>query len=290
MANIINGGSHVDQGVDMQEYMVAPYGAKSFTEAVHMVFKTYKRLKEILKRNKLSTCVGDEGGFAPKFDDNKEPIKYILEAIKDTEFEPGSDLYITMDPASSEFYDQDDHRFGNRYKLSEYEDLLNFNKMIEVYKEFIDEFPEIISIEDGLAQNDWKGWIEMTKELGSKIQLVGDDLFVTCKNRLKEGIDKKAANAILIKLNQIGTLTETLETIILAKNNDYNTVISHRSGETCDTFIADLAVAVNAGQIKTGALCRSERVSKYNRLLEIEVELGKKCRYVDMKKDLGLKP
>ncbi len=286
MSNVINGGSHADNNVDMQEYMVAPYGAKSFNDAIHMVFKTFQRLKELLKRDGLSTGVGDEGGFAPNLQSNEEPLIYILEAIKNTEYEPGKDIFITMDPASSEFYDQKDHRIRKRYSLSDYDEYLTSEKMIKHYIELREKYPEIISIEDGLAQDDWAGWISMTekmgdrsKKIGEKIQIVGDDLFVTNKERLQQGIEKKAANAILIKLNQIGTLTETLETIALARENRYNIVISHRSGETCDTFIADLAVGVNAGQIKTGSICRSERIAKYNRLLEIEAELGNKALF-----------
>ncbi|MCF7911002.1 MAG: phosphopyruvate hydratase [Candidatus Cloacimonetes bacterium] len=276
MANVINGGSHAENNVDMQEYMVAPYGAKDFHEAIHMVFKVFWRLKEALHRDGHSTGVGDEGGFAPNLSSNEEPLKYILEAITEAKYKAGEQVFITMDPASSEFYNQKEHRFGNRYSLSDQEDLITSEKMIKLYAQLLEDYPEIFSIEDGLAESDWAGWMEMNKQLGKKIQLVGDDLFVTNKVILERGIKEGSANAILIKLNQIGTLTETLETIAYARENGYNIVISHRSGETCDPFIADLAVGVNSGQIKTGSICRSERICKFNRLLEIEDELTDK--------------
>ncbi|MDP8210570.1 MAG: phosphopyruvate hydratase [Candidatus Stygibacter australis] len=277
MSNVINGGSHADNNVDMQEYMIAPYGAENFTEAIRMNSEIFMSLKEILKAKGLSTGVGDEGGFAPNLKSNREPLELMREAVKKAGYEPGVDVFFTMDPAASEFYDED----TDRYILSgeEGQPKLTSTELIDYYVKLVEDFPEIISIEDGLAQDDWEGWTEMNDKLGDKIQIVGDDLFVTNTERLSKGIHAGAANAILIKLNQIGTLTETLDAIELARDNKYNIVISHRSGETSDDFIADLAVAVNAGQIKTGSLCRSERIAKYNRLLRIEDELQGIARF-----------
>ena len=273
MSNVINGGSHADNNVDMQEYMIAPYGAKSFAEAIQMNSEIFVALKEILRSKKppLSTGVGDEGGFAPNLKSNREPLLLMREAVEKAGYKPGKDVFFTMDPAASEFYDDKTGLYelsGERGKPKK-----TSKQMVNYYVKLVKEFPEIISIEDGLAQDDWEGWKELNKRLGDKIQIVGDDLFVTNTERLSKGIHAEAANAILIKLNQIGTLTETLDAIELARENKYNVVISHRSGETSDDFIADLAVAVNAGQIKTGSLCRSERIAKYNRLLRIEDEL-----------------
>jgi len=271
MSNVINGGSHADNNVDMQEYMIAPYGAENFTEAIRMNSEIFVALKDILKSKALSTGVGDEGGFAPNLKSNREPLQLMREAVIKAGYKPGEDVFFTMDPAASEFYDDE----KKLYILAGEEGCpeLTATQLIDYYVKLVEDFPEIISIEDGLAQDDWDGWKEMNKRLGDKIQIVGDDLFVTNTERLAKGIHAEAANAILIKLNQIGTLTETLDAIELARNNKYNVVISHRSGETSDDFIADLAVAVNAGQIKTGSLCRSERIAKYNRLLRIEDEL-----------------
>ena len=277
MSNVINGGSHADNNVDMQEYMIAPYGAENFTEALRMNSEIFMALKEILIAKGLSTGVGDEGGFAPNLKSNREPLELMREAVKKAGYKPGVDVFFTMDPAASEFYDDK----TKRYVLSgeEGQPKLTSSQLIDYYVQLVEDFKEIISIEDGLAQDDWEGWKEMNDRLGNKIQIVGDDLFVTNTERLGKGIHAGAANAILIKLNQIGTLTETLDAIELARDNKYNIVISHRSGETSDDFIADLAVAVNAGQIKTGSLCRSERIAKYNRLLRIEDELQGIARF-----------
>lgn len=277
MSNVINGGSHADNNIDMQEYMIAPYGADSFREALRMNSEVFMALKSLLKERGLSTGVGDEGGFAPNLTSNKQPLMLMREAVIKAGYKPGEDIFFTMDPAASEFYDEEKKKyllFGEENKLE-----LSSSEMVEYYVKLVEEFPEIISIEDGLAQEDWEGWKEMTQKLGNKIQIVGDDLFVTNVDRLGMGIHANAANAILIKLNQIGTLSETLDAIELAKENKYNCVISHRSGETSDDFIADLAVAVNSGQIKTGSLCRSERIAKYNQLLRIEDELDTLARY-----------
>ena len=275
MMNVINGGAHADSNVDFQEYMIMPIGATSFYHAVQMASETFVELKKIIKKKKYSTGVGDEGGFAPNFKNNEEPLEAIVEAITNAGYVPGKDIAIAMDVAASEFYN---------FKTKKY-DLVKSKagsftstEMINWYTTLIKKYP-IISIEDPLGENDWAGWVKMTKKLGSKIQIVGDDVFVTNPKILKEGIEKGVANAVLIKLNQIGTLTETLETIQLAKENGYNTVISHRSGESEDTFIADLAVAVEAGQIKSGSICRTDRVCKYNQLIRIERELGKKGKY-----------
>ncbi|KXO16408.1 phosphopyruvate hydratase [Clostridiales bacterium KA00134] len=265
MMNILNGGQHADNNVDIQEFMISPIGAASFKEGLRMCSEIYHNLKNVLKEKNLSTGVGDEGGFAPNLASNEEAFEVIVEAIKKAGYKPGEEVVLAVDVASSEIYKD------GKYELAGEKKTLTSREMIDFYKHLISKYP-IVSIEDGLAEDDWESWTIMTKELGDKIQIVGDDLFVTNVKRLREGIEKKAANAILIKLNQIGTISETLETIELAKRNGYATVISHRSGETEDSTIADLAVAVNAGQIKTGAPARTDRVAKYNQLLRIEDE------------------
>lgn len=272
MMNIINGGSHADNNVDLQEFMIMPVGAESFSAAVQMCSQTYHTLKGILKARGMSTGVGDEGGFAPNLDSNEDAIKIIIEAIEKAGFVPGKDLYIALDPASSEFFEDGIYNLaGEGRKLTPAE-------MVEYYAELVEKYP-IISIEDGMAEEDWEGWKLITEKLGHKIQLVGDDLFVTNVDRLKMGLERGVANSILIKLNQIGSLTETIDAIEMANRAGYTAVISHRSGETEDATIADLAVALNAGQIKTGAPARSERVAKYNQLLRIEEELGEVAQY-----------
>ena len=269
MCNILNGGQHADNTVDIQEFMVMPVGADSFKEGLRMVAEVFHSLKKLLKGMKLATGVGDEGGFAPNLANDEEALQVIMAAIEQAGYVPGKDIVLALDVAASELYDKET-------ELYEFEKSGAKSKtrveMVEYYKYLVSKYP-IFSIEDGMAEDDWEGWALMTEELGDKIQIVGDDLFVTNADRLCEGIERGVANAILIKLNQIGTLTETLDTIELAHRNGYETVISHRSGESEDTFIADLAVAVNAGQIKTGSLCRSERIAKYNQLLRIEEEL-----------------
>lgn len=275
MMNVINGGAHADSNVDFQEYMIMPIGAPTFNEAVRYASETFVELKKLLKAKKYSTGVGDEGGFAPNFKNNEEPLKAIVQAIKNAGYLPGKDIAIAMDVAASEFYNSK----TKKYELSKSNgESLTSKDMIAWFEKLVNTYP-IISIEDPLSEKDWKGWANITKKLGNKIQIVGDDVFVTNPKILREGIEKKVANAILIKLNQIGTLTETLETIRLAKENGYNTVISHRSGESEDTFIADLAVAVNAGQIKSGSISRTDRVAKYNQLIRIERKLGPKVKF-----------
>ncbi|MDD4879392.1 MAG: phosphopyruvate hydratase [Candidatus Omnitrophica bacterium] len=271
LMNIINGGLHADNSLDLQEFMIAPIGAANFHEALRMGAETFHTLKSVLKKRNDSTAVGDEGGFAPNLKSNEEALELIVQAITAAGYTPGKDISIALDPASSSFYK------GGKYVFKA-EGSKSAEDMIKMYSGWIEKYP-IVSIEDGLAENDWAGWKKMTDELGGKIQLVGDDLFVTNVKFLKKGIEEGCANSILIKVNQIGSLTETLDTIALALKNKYTAVISHRSGETEDTTIADLAVATNAGQIKTGSLCRSERIGKYNQLLRIEEELGKKAVY-----------
>lgn len=273
MANIINGGKHADNNIDLQEFMIMPLGATSFKEALRMNAEVFHALKNSLKKSGYNTGVGDEGGFAPDLNSNEEALQVIVKAIELAGYRPGEDIWIALDPASSEFYS------GGKYRLKAENAALSSEEMVEYYANLVNKYP-IISIEDGLAEDDWKGWKLMTEKLGKKIQIVGDDLFVTNVDRLKKGIENNTANSILIKLNQIGTLTETLDTINMAKNANYTNVISHRSGETEDTFIADLAVAVNAGQIKTGSLCRSERIAKYNQLLRIEEDLGSSAQFI----------
>jgi enolase len=267
MMNILNGGKHADNSTDMQEYMILPVGADSFQKALRMGAEVYQALKKVLHDRKLNTNVGDEGGFAPSLSSNREALEVILAAIEIAGYKPGEDIFLGMDPASTEFY-QD-----GKYVLAREGRTLSSKEMIDLYEQWINEYP-IISIEDGLAEDDWEGWAALRQRLGHRVQLVGDDLFVTNTTRLARGISEQSANSILIKLNQIGTLTETLAAIEMAKRAAFTAVVSHRSGETEDTTIADLVVATNAGQIKTGAPARSERIAKYNRLLAIEEELG----------------
>src|SRR5256884_2809250 len=273
MMNIINGGAHADNNVDFQEFMIVPVGADRFGEALRIGAEIFHTLKSVLKKKGYATSVGDEGGFAPNLKSNEEAIETILQAIDKSGYKAGGDVLLALDPAASEFYDGQSYVFkkSDGRKLSS-------DEMISFWKGWVDSYP-IISIEDGLAENDWDGWKALTDELGKRVQLVGDDLFVTNTKFLRKGIDLGVANSILIKVNQIGTLTETLDCIQLAKSNGRTAVISHRSGETEDSFIADLAVATNAGQIKTGSLSRSDRVAKYNQLLRIEEELGEAARY-----------
>ena len=267
MMNILNGGAHADNNVDIQEFMIMPAGAKSFSEALRMGAEIFHALKGVLKGKGYNTSVGDEGGFAPNLKSNEEALQVIMEAIENAGYKPGDDVLLALDVASSELYKDGKYRLENEAQPEKSAD-----QLIDFYENLVNNYP-IISIEDGMAENDWEGWKKMTDRLGKRIQIVGDDIFVTNPAILKEGIAKGIANSILIKLNQIGTLTETLDTIEMAKRAGYTTVISHRSGETEDTTLADLAVAVNAGQIKTGSLCRTDRVCKYNQLLRIEDEL-----------------
>jgi enolase len=285
MMNILNGGRHADNNVDLQEFMIMPFGAASFAEALRMGVEVFHSLKSVLKKSGKSTAVGDEGGFAPDLGSNREALQVIMEAIEKAGYAAGKDVFIALDPAASEFYGKDCKGKGieaegkyvlaaeapkGRIKISEL--------MVEFYSGLCEEFP-ICSIEDGLAEDDWAGWESLTRALGDRVQLVGDDLFVTNVQRLSKGIEKGIANSILIKVNQIGTLSETLDAIELAKRNSYTAVISHRSGETEDNTIADIAVATNAGQIKTGSACRTDRICKYNQLLRIEEILGPSARY-----------
>jgi enolase len=269
MMNIVNGGLHADNNVDLQEFMIMPLGAGTFKRAVQMGAEVFHSLKKVLKSKGLNTAVGDEGGFAPNLGSNEEAIEVILAAIKEAGYEAGKDISLALDPAASSFYE------NGKYNLSaEAHPLKSVEEMVEFYANWVDKYP-IVSIEDGLAEDDWDGWSELTVRLGDRIQIVGDDLFVTNTDRLARGIKEGVANSILIKVNQIGTLTETLEAIEMAKRAGYTAVVSHRSGETEDTTIADLVVAMNTGQIKTGSISRSERVAKYNQLLRIEEELGR---------------
>jgi len=270
MMNILNGGKHADNNVDLQEFMIMPFGAPSFREALRMGAEVFHALKKVLHARKLSTAVGDEGGFAPDLKSNEEALQVIMEAIAKAGYKPGEDVFIALDPAASSFFDKDK---GCYLLNAERKPEKNSDEMIEFYSYLVGKYP-IRSIEDGLDENDWDGWKKLTAALGDKIQLVGDDLFVTNVKFLQRGIDEGAANAILIKVNQIGTLTETLDAIQLAHNHSMAAVVSHRSGETEDTTIADIVVAMNTGQIKTGSLCRTDRVCKYNQLLRIEEELG----------------
>ena len=267
MMNILNGGSHADSNVDFQEFMIMPVSASSVREAIRMGAEIFHTLQKNLKAAGHNTNVGDEGGFAPNLKSAEEALTFIVNSIKDAGFKPGEDVVLAMDAASSEFYK------NGKYEMEGEGKSYTNAQMVEFYKGLCDKFP-IFSIEDGMAEDDWEGWQMMTKKLGHKIQLVGDDLFVTNTKRLDAGIKKQVANAILVKVNQIGTVSEAMDAIEMAQKNGYKAVISHRSGETEDTFIADLAVAVNAGQIKTGAPCRSDRVAKYNQLLRIEEDLG----------------
>jgi enolase len=272
MCNIINGGSHADNNVDLQEFMVQPVGAKSFKEGLRWVTEIFHSLKAVLKKQGMNTAVGDEGGFAPNLKSNEDALKVIMDAIKAAGYKPGKEITIAMDPASSEFYKE------GKYNLASENKKLSAAEMVDYWCMLCDKYP-IVSIEDGMAENDWKGWELMTEKLGKRVQIVGDDLFVTNTDRLAQGIKKKCANSILIKVNQIGTLTETLAAIEMAKRANYTAVVSHRSGETEDTTISDIVVATNAGQIKTGSLCRTDRIAKYNQLLRIEEELGSQAVY-----------
>ena len=275
--NIINGGSHADNNVDFQEFMIAPHGTTSFTDAIRMGVEVFHTLKDILKTKNYSTGVGDEGGFAPNLRSNDEAIEVILEAITKAGYKPGSEVSICLDPATSELWEDGKYKF---FKSSQ--KLLSSDDMIDLWDSWVRQYP-IASIEDGLAENDWTGWKKITDKLGNKVDLVGDDLFCTNKQILAEGIQKGVANSILIKLNQIGTVTETLETIQLAQTNNYRAFVSHRSGETPDSFIADLTVGLNTGLIKTGSGCRGERIEKFNQLMRIEHELGGMARFAGSK-------
>ena len=267
--NVINGGKHSDNNIDFQEFMIAPHNATSFTESIRMGEEVFHSLKSVLNSKGLSTGVGDEGGFAPDLKSNDEAVEIILEAITKAGYAPGKDVSICLDPATSEMWEDGKYKF---FKSTQ--KLVSSDDMIKMWESWVNQYP-IVLLEDGLAENDWEGWENLTRILGSKTEIVGDDLFCTNKNILAEGIDRGVANSILIKLNQIGTVTETLETIELAYKNSYNCFVSHRSGETVDTFIADLTVAINAGHLKTGSGCRGERVEKFNQLMRIERELGK---------------
>jgi len=278
MMNIINGGSHADNSVDFQEFMIMPVGAKTFTKGIQMGAEVFHALKKVLSGKGYSTAVGDEGGFAPMLGSNREALEVIIEAIKAAGYKPGEDIRIAMDVASSEFYNKE----TGKYDLAGENRSLTANEMIELYESFCDEFP-IISIEDGLDQNDWEGYKLLTDRLGKRVQLVGDDFFVTNTTRLAKGIAQGTCNSILIKVNQIGTLTETFEAVEMAKRAGYTAVISHRSGETEDVTIADIAVATNAGQIKTGSMSRTDRIAKYNRLLKIESMMGDCAVYDGLK-------
>jgi enolase len=279
MMNVINGGAHADNSVDPQEFMVVPVGAKKFSEALRMGTETFHNLKSVLKKRGYSTAVGDEGGFAPNLKSNEEALEVLAEAITKAGYKPGEDIGIALDPAASEFYDAGKKKYV--FKKSDKSEKTS-DEMVEFWSNWVKQYP-IISIEDGMAEDDWEGWKNLSNALGKKIQLVGDDLFVTNSVRLQQGIDKGIGNSILVKVNQIGSLTETLEAVRLAASANYTAVISHRSGETEDAFIADLAVATNAGQIKTGSASRTDRIAKYNQLLRIEEELGDAAVYLGKK-------
>ena len=273
MMNIMNGGKHADSSLSVQEFMIMPVGAKTFSECMRMGVEVYHNLKKVLKSKGYSTGVGDEGGFAPNLGSEEEAVELIIEAIKQAGYKPGEDVCLALDVAATEMFDEAKKIGKNGYYFWKTDEFKTKDQMIDFIVELAEKYP-IISIEDGLAEEDWESWKKLTERIGNKVQLVGDDLFVTNMKRLQKGIDNNTANSILIKLNQIGTLTETLDAIELAKRNGYTAVVSHRSGETEDTTLADVAVATNAGQIKTGAPCRTDRVAKYNRLLNIEAELG----------------
>jgi len=277
MMNILNGGAHADNNVDFQEFMAMPVGAKSFSEALRWGVEVFHTLKGVLKKRGYSTAVGDEGGFAPSVKSNVEAIEVVLEAISAAGFKPGVQVAIALDPAASEFYQDGRYVFKKSDKSAK-----SSEEMVRYWSEWVRQYP-IVSLEDGLAEDDWKGWQMLTRELGGRIQLVGDDLFVTNVKRLRQGIEQNVGNSILIKVNQIGTVSETLDAIDLARRNGYTAVISHRSGETEDTFISDFAVATAAGQIKTGSASRTDRVAKYNQLLRIEEELGEGARFLGLK-------
>jgi enolase len=275
MMNVINGGAHADSSVDCQEFMIVPVGAEKFSEALRMGVETFHTLKTVLKKRGYSTSVGDEGGFAPNLKSNEEALEVLIEAIQKAGYKPGEQIAIALDPASSEFFDKGSQKYI--FKKSDKSQKTSA-EMVEFWANWVDRYP-IVSLEDGMAEDDWDGWKLLTDKLGSKIQLVGDDLFVTNSERLQQGIDQGVANSILVKVNQIGTVTETLEAMRLASSANYSAVVSHRSGETEDAFIADLAVATNAGQIKTGSASRTDRIAKYNQLLRIEEELGSGAVY-----------
>lgn len=275
MMNILNGGAHADNGIDFQEFMVMPVGAKSFSHGLQMGTEIFHHLKKVLKKDGFSTNVGDEGGFAPNLKSNEEALDYVMRAIESARFKAGDDVFIALDPASSEFFLRDEEVY--HFKKSDGRKLSS-SAMSDYWTDWVNRFP-IISIEDGMAEDDWEGWDMLTKKAGSKCQLVGDDLFVTNTNRLSQGISKGVANAILIKVNQIGSLTETIDAVELAHRNRYNSVMSHRSGETEDSTIADLSVALSTGQIKTGSASRSDRIAKYNQLIRIEELLGEQAYY-----------
>lgn len=276
MMNILNGGSHADNGIDFQEFMIMPVGAESFSEGLRMGTEVFHHLKAVLKDLKMSTNVGDEGGFAPNFKNNEDAIKAVMQAIDKAGYKAGEDIFIAMDAAASEFYNANEKMYHFKKSTG---DKLTSNQMVDFWADWCKKYP-IISIEDGFGEDDWDGWKLMTDTLGNKIQLVGDDLFVTNVNRLSDGINKGVANSILVKVNQIGSLTETINAVQMAQTNSYTSVMSHRSGETEDTTIADLAVALSCGQIKTGSASRSDRIAKYNQLLRIEEQLGNSARYL----------
>ena len=280
MMNILNGGRHADNTVDLQEFMIMPVGAEDFSEGIRMCVEIYQFLKIILKEKNLSTAVGDEGGFAPDLEDSRDALALIIQAVERAGYEPGKQIAIAIDAAASELYEEEKgvYYFPGESKMKGKDVFRDSSEMIEYYEGLLEEFP-VVSLEDGLEEDDWEGWKKLTERLGDKIQLVGDDLFVTNKKRLTCGIRLQAANAVLVKVNQIGTLTEAMDTVRLAQENGYRAVISHRSGETEDSFIADLAVATGAGQIKTGAPCRSDRNAKYNQLLRIAEQLGENGEY-----------
>lgn len=280
MMNILNGGRHADNTVDLQEFMIMPVGAENFSEGIRMCVEIYQFLKIILKEKNLSTAVGDEGGFAPDLEDSRDALALIIQAVERAGYEPGKQIAIAIDAAASELYEEEKgvYYFPGESKMKGKDVFRDSSEMIEYYEGLLEEFP-VVSLEDGLEEDDWEGWKKLTERLGDKIQLVGDDLFVTNKKRLACGIRLQAANAVLVKVNQIGTLTEAMDTVRLAQENGYRAVISHRSGETEDSFIADLAVATGAGQIKTGAPCRSDRNAKYNQLLRIAEQLGENGEY-----------
>ena len=273
MMNILNGGSHADNNVDVQEFMIMPASAGTFAEALRMGTETFHHLKSVLKDRHYNTAVGDEGGFAPNLQSNEEALQVIIKGIEQAKYVPGEDVLLALDPASSEFYKDGTYRLEAEAQPDK-----SPEEMVDFYSKLVEKYP-IISIEDGMAEDDWDGWKLLTQALGDKVQLVGDDLFVTNTERLQQGLDLDVANSILIKLNQIGTLTETLDTIELAKRSNYTAVVSHRSGETEDTTISDLVVGANTGQIKTGSLCRTDRICKYNQLLRIEEQLGSRAKF-----------
>ena len=276
MMNILNGGAHADNGIDFQEFMVMPVGATSFSDGLRMGTEVFHHLKAVLKKQGLSTNVGDEGGFAPNIKSNEEALKAVIQAIEAAGYRPGEDMYIAMDAAASEFYDANEKMYVFKKSTG---DKLTSSQMVDFWADWCKRYP-ILSIEDGFAEDDWDGWKQVTDKLGKTVQLVGDDLFVTNETRLAQGIDKGVANSILVKVNQIGSLTETINAVQLAQNSSYTSVMSHRSGETEDTTIADLAVALRCGQIKTGSASRSDRIAKYNQLLRIEEQLGDNAQYL----------